>query len=69
MIRMTVPPSLGMLPLMALVALASFPTDAGARQTACGSEVRAIEINKYTLHYFNAARASRSCSSTAQRGI
>ena len=52
MIRMTVPTSLGMLPLMALLALASIPTDAEARQTACGSEVRAIEINKYTLHYF-----------------
>jgi non-heme chloroperoxidase len=52
MIRMTVAPSLRMLALMALLALGSFPTDAEPRQTVCGSEVRAIEINQATLHYF-----------------
>jgi hypothetical protein len=41
-----------MLTLMTLLALGSSPTDAGAQKSACGSEIRAIEINNATLHYF-----------------
>jgi hypothetical protein len=37
---------------MTLLALGSSPTDAGAQKSACGSEIRAIEINNATLHYF-----------------
>jgi pimeloyl-ACP methyl ester carboxylesterase len=37
---------------MMLLALGPCLTDAGAQTSACGSEIRTIEINKATLHYF-----------------
>jgi hypothetical protein len=52
MIRMTMASSFRMLTLMTLLAFGLSPTDAGAQKSACGSDIRAIEINKATLHYF-----------------
>lgn len=51
MIRVTVASSIRVL-LMTLLALCSAHTDAGAQKRACGSEIRAVEINNATLHYF-----------------
>ena len=52
MIRTTLAPSRLTLILIALLALGPGLTDARGQPKACGSEIRPIEINKATLHYF-----------------
>ena len=52
MSRMTLAPSLLKLALIALIALGPSFTDARGQPKACGSDIRRIEVNKTTLHYF-----------------
>ena len=52
MIRMTLVPSRLTLILMTLLALGSSLTDVRGQPKACGSEIRPIEVNQTTLHYF-----------------
>ena len=54
MIRMTVAPPRLMLTLITLLALGL--TDAHAQPTACGSDIRRIEVNQTTLHYFECGK-------------
>ena len=52
MIRMTLAPSRLTLILITLLALGPSLTDARGQPKACGSEIRSIEVNQTTLHYF-----------------
>ena len=52
MIRMTLAPSRLTLILITLLALGPSLTDARDQPKACGSEIRSIEVNQTTLHYF-----------------
>ena len=52
MLRMTLARSLLTLVLLALLALGPSHTDARGQPKACGSDVRTIEVNQTTLHYF-----------------
>ena len=52
MIQMTVAPSRLILTLITLLALGSSLRDASAQGSACASQIKTIEINKATLHYF-----------------
>ena len=52
MIQMTVAPSRLILTLITLIALGSSLRDASAQGSACASQIKTIEINKATLHYF-----------------
>jgi non-heme chloroperoxidase len=52
MIRMIVAPSRLMLTLITLLALGPSLTDARGQPKACGSEIRPIEVNQTTVHYF-----------------
>ena len=52
MIRMTLAPSRLTLILLTLLALGPGLTDARGQPKACGSDVRSIEVNQTTLHYF-----------------
>ena len=52
MIRMTLAPSRLTLILIALLALGPGLTDARGQPKACGSDIRSIEVNRTTLHYF-----------------
>jgi pimeloyl-ACP methyl ester carboxylesterase len=52
MIRMILVPSRVTLILMTLLGLGSSHTDARGQANACGSEIRPIEVNQTTLHYF-----------------
>ena len=52
MIRMTVAPSRLMLTLIALLSLGPSLTDARGQPKACDSEIRPIDVNQTTLHYF-----------------
>ena len=54
MIRMTMAPSRLMLALITLLSLGL--TDARAQPTACGSDIRRIEVNQTTLHYFECGK-------------
>ena len=54
MIRMTTAPSRLVLTLITLLALGL--TDARAQPTACGSDIRRIEVNQTTLHYFECGK-------------
>jgi pimeloyl-ACP methyl ester carboxylesterase len=52
MIRMTLGPSRLTLILMTLLGLGSSHTDAQGQPKACGSDIRPVEVNQTTLHYF-----------------
>ena len=52
MVRMTVAVSRLVLTLITLLALGPSLTDARGQPTACGSDIRPIEVNQTTLHYF-----------------
>ena len=52
MSRMTLAPSRLPVILIALLALGPGLTDAQDQAKACGSEIRSIEVNQTTLHYF-----------------
>ena len=52
MIRMTLAPSRLTLILLTLLALGPGLTDARGQPKACGSDIRPIEVNQTTLHYF-----------------
>ena len=52
MVRMTLVPSRLTLILMTLLALGASRTDAWGQPEVCGSEIRPIEVNQTTLHYF-----------------
>ena len=52
MARTTLARSLLTLVLLALLATCPSHADAGGQPKACGSDVRTIEVNKTTLHYF-----------------
>ena len=52
MLRTTLARSILTLALLALLALAPSPTDARSQSKGCGSDIRPIEINQTTLHYF-----------------
>ena len=52
MIQMTVAPSRLILTLITLLALGSSLRDASAQGSACASQIKTIENNKATLHYF-----------------
>jgi non-heme chloroperoxidase len=52
MIRMALAPSRLTLILITLLALGPSLTDARGQPKACGSEIRPIEVNQTTLHYF-----------------
>ena len=52
MVRMTVAPSRLILTLITLLALGSSLRDASAQGSACASQIKTIEINNATLHYF-----------------
>jgi non-heme chloroperoxidase len=52
MIRMTLVPSRLTLILMTLLGLGSSHTDAQGQPKACGSDIRPVEVNQTTLHYF-----------------
>jgi pimeloyl-ACP methyl ester carboxylesterase len=54
MILMTTAPSRLMPTLITLLALGL--TDARAQPTACGSDIRRIEVNQTTLHYFECGK-------------
>ena len=54
MILMTTAPSRLVLTLITLLALGL--TDARAQPTACGSDIRRIEVNQTTLHYFECGK-------------
>jgi len=52
MLRTSLARSLVTLVLLALLALGPGVTDARGQPKACGSDVRSIEVNRTTLHYF-----------------
>ena len=52
MIRTTLAPSRLTLILIALLALGLGFTAARGQPKACGSDIRRIEVNQTTLHYF-----------------
>ena len=54
MIRMTLAPSRLTLILITLLALGL--TDARGQPKACGSDIRPIEVNQTTLHYFECGK-------------
>ena len=56
MIRTTLAPSRLTLILIALLALDPGLTDAQDQPKACGSEIRSIEVNQTTLHYFECGK-------------
>ena len=56
MIRMTLAPSRLMLILITLLALGPSLTDARGQPKACGSDIRPIEVNQTTLHYFECGK-------------
>ena len=56
MSRMTLAPSRLPLILIALLALGPGLTDAQDQPKACGSEIRSIEVNQTTLHYFECGK-------------
>ena len=56
MIRMTLVPSRLTLILITLLGLGSSHTDARGQAKACGSEIRPIEVNQTTLHYFECGK-------------
>ena len=56
MSRMTLPPSRLTLILAALLALGPGLTDARGQPKACGSDIRPIEVNQTTLHYFECGK-------------
>ena len=56
MIRMTLAPSRLTLILITLLALGPSLTDARGQPKACGSEIRPIEVNQTTLHYFECGK-------------
>ena len=56
MIRMTLAPSRLTLILIALLALGPCLTDARGQPKACGSEIRPIDVNQTTLHYFECGK-------------
>src|SRR5688572_8541768 len=56
MIRTTLAPSRLTLILIALLALGSGLTDARGQPKGCGSEIRSIEVNQTTLHYFECGK-------------
>ena len=56
MIRMTVALSRVMLTLMTLFALGPFLAQAQGQPKACGSDIRPIEVNQATLHYFECGK-------------
>ena len=56
MSRMTLAPSRLTLILIALLALGPGLTDAQGQPKACGSEIRSIEVNQTTLHYFECGK-------------
>ncbi len=56
MIRMTLAPSRLTLILITLLALGPGLTDARGQPKACGSDIRPIEVNQTTLHYFECGK-------------
>ena len=56
MIRTTLAPSRLTLILIALLALGPGLTDARGQPKACGSDIRPIEVNQTTLHYFECGK-------------
>ena len=56
MSRMTLAPSRLTLILIALLALGPGLADARGQPKACGSEIRRIEVNQTTLHYFECGK-------------
>src|SRR5215207_5712818 len=56
MIRTTLAPSRLTLILVMLLALGPSHTDAQGQPKACGSDIRAIEVNQTTLHYFECGK-------------
>ena len=56
MIQMTVAPSRLILTLITLLALSPSLTDARGQPKACGSDIRPIEVNQTTLHYFECGK-------------
>jgi pimeloyl-ACP methyl ester carboxylesterase len=56
MIRMTLLPSRLTLILMTLIGLGSSHTHARGQAKACGSEIRPVDVNQTTLHYFECGK-------------
>ena len=56
MIRMALAPSRLTLILITLLALGPSLMDARGQPKACGSEIRPIDVNQTTLHYFECGK-------------